>query len=149
MREEAQRNATIEFRGFLPRTMTEPKTPMPFTPQKLFETLMPKLQELKLKQDSGIKLFERLHEMDSSSKEPLNLNLDLISQKLMLDEVQTDQDILDHHMTMWGESTPGTISPCNQPQRRKYHDMNVAPSGSKLKIIVLKIINSLMINIYN
>lgn len=134
MREEAQRNATSEFRGFLPRTMSETKTPMPLTPQKLFDTLIPKLQELKLKQDSGFKLFERLNELDSSSKEPPNLNLDLISQKLMLDDVKTDQDILDHHMTMWGESTPGTISPCNQPQRRKHHDMIIPPSGSKFAI---------------
>lgn len=131
MKEEAQRNATNEFRGFLPRTMTETKTPMPLTPKKLYDTLIPKLEELAQKQRLGQQLFERLHEMDSGSKEPPNLNLDLISQKLMLDEVKTDQDILDHHMTMWGEATPGTMSPCNQSQRRKHHDMIIAPSGSK------------------
>lgn len=54
----------------------------------------------------------------------------------MLDDDKDDQDILDQHVSrVWSDMTPhrspGNMSPCNQFQRRKPHEMMCAPGGSK------------------
>ena len=59
----------------------------------------------------------------------------------MLEDDKDDQDILDQHVSrVWNERTPhrspGNLSPCNQFQRRKAHELSFVAGGSEFFLMI-------------
>ncbi|GAB0094956.1 Axin [Sergentomyia squamirostris] len=126
IRQNAMTNKESDTTTIIPRThRMHNNKHYGMKPEELILALIPKLEEIKKKQDSEEVFVRKMQETDASMNRAFQAELrDAIREKLPIDD-DNDQAILDQHVQrVWSDTPPGTKSPDPVGMRRRGCDIN-------------------------
>lgn len=124
--ENAMANMELNRHAIIPRTQRMNQKPLP--KEEFVSQLMSKLEKVKKLQDNDELLGKKLQEAEQSSNSQSNkFFAEQIRQKLQVED-ETDQDILDQHVSrvfsdLTPNRSPGRVSPCPNINRARRHEM--------------------------
>lgn len=131
--ENAVANQEPDAFAIIPRTNRHFQKPLP--PDQFVSVLTSKLKMVQQERENKELLSKKLQEIEQSDKSQSNkFFADAIRQKLQVED-DSDQDILDKHVSrVWSDLTPsrspGTMSPCPNISRARRHEMGGFGGGS-------------------
>nr|XP_029736142.1 axin-like isoform X1 [Aedes albopictus]XP_029736143.1 axin-like isoform X1 [Aedes albopictus]XP_029736144.1 axin-like isoform X1 [Aedes albopictus]XP_029736145.1 axin-like isoform X1 [Aedes albopictus]XP_029736146.1 axin-like isoform X1 [Aedes albopictus] len=126
MNENAIANEEPDAFAIIPRTHRQFQKPLP--PDQFVSVLTNKLKMVQQERENKELLSKKLQEIEQSDKSQSNkFFADAIRQKLQVED-DSDQDILDKHVSrVWSDLTPsrspGTMSPCPNISRARRHEV--------------------------
>ncbi|XP_039453523.1 axin isoform X1 [Culex pipiens pallens] len=124
--ENAMVNSELNRHAIIPRTQRMNQKPLP--KEEFVSQLMSKLEKVKKLQDNDELLGKKLQEADQSTNSQSNkFFAEQIRQKLQVED-ETDQDILDQHVSrvfsdLTPNRSPGRVSPSPNINRARRHEM--------------------------
>lgn len=124
--ENAMANMELNRHAIIPRTQRMNQKPLP--KEEFVSQLMSKLEKVKKLQDNDELLGKKLQEAEQSTNSQSNkFFAEQIRQKLQVED-ETDQDILDQHVSrvfsdLTPNRSPGRVSPCPNINRARRHEM--------------------------
>ncbi|XP_021709960.1 axin isoform X1 [Aedes aegypti] len=133
MNENAIANEEPDAFAIIPRTHRQFQKPLP--PDQFVSVLTSKLKMVQQERENKELLSKKLQEIEQSDKSQSNkFFADAIRQKLQVED-DSDQDILDKHVSrVWSDLTPsrspGTMSPCPNISRARRHEVGGFGGGS-------------------